>query len=114
MRKFGWFCLPLMVSLIACSKSPGPASRDSVQPVASEGTLEQQTSHLQVRCDDAKNCKPEVGLLLGKNSSEVYRCTSFIAGEFEGKTVVATSKLCTEDIADCATDVMVRFPAFAR
>ncbi len=49
-----------------------------------------------VACEAGLKCHSSVGVLFKKADQKSYACTVFVAGEIEGKSVVATTKSCVE------------------
>lgn len=55
-------------------------------------------------------CPASVGVLVRSTITSAGTCTTWIAGEYEGKTVVITNRHCVEDMFNCAEEVAVKFP----
>lgn len=89
-------------TLTACS----PADKDEPAWKSSNRATRLLDEH---RIDCQGGCPAGVGLLVKSSISGAGRCTTWIAGEYEGKTVVVTNKHCVQDMVDCASEVAVSF-----
>lgn len=101
-------------SVAACSKSeshkggPSPATSTQAKPLPYTSAKRFSDSH-SVLCEKASDCHESVGALF-LASSFSGRCTSWIAGELDGLSVLATNRHCVEAITNCADQVFVKFP----
>lgn len=59
---------------------------------------------------ESKICPESTGVLFFSSLFKASTCTTWVAGELDGKTIVMTNKHCVENVRNCAEDLAFRFP----
>lgn len=90
------------------AENPGQSSpTGGPSPYARSTRASRLADEFSLSCQNGP-CPKSTGALFLSTIMESGLCTAWVAGEYQGKTVVMTNKHCVEAVSDCSQNIAIR------